>query len=97
MSKASASGPLQTALQCFAAVARHHGVDLAIERLTHDHALTGAEDPIATVLAVAQANGFRAKSAELACRCLSGPGVSRERQLRDRRRLSRRFERSRRH
>jgi subfamily B ATP-binding cassette protein HlyB/CyaB len=66
MSKASASGPLQTALQCFAAVARHHGVDLAIERLTHDHALTGAEDPIATVLAVAQANGFRAKSAELA-------------------------------
>jgi subfamily B ATP-binding cassette protein HlyB/CyaB len=66
MTTAPPSGPLQTGLQCFAAVARHHGIDLAIERLLHDHALTGAEDPIATLLAVAQANGFRAKSAEIA-------------------------------
>ena len=65
MTTAAPSGPLQTGLQCFAAVARHHGIDLAIERLQHDHALTGAEDPIATLLTVAQANGFRAKTAEI--------------------------------
>ena len=29
MTDGAASGPLQTSLQCFAAVARHHGVDLA--------------------------------------------------------------------
>ncbi len=59
------SGPLQTSLQCFAAVARHHGMDLALERLLHDHALTGAEEAIPALLAIAQANGFRAKRAKI--------------------------------
>ena len=59
------SGPLQTSLQCFAAVARHHGVDLALERLLHEHALTGSEDAIPTLLTIAQANGFRAKRARI--------------------------------
>ena len=65
MTNGAASGPLQTSLQCFAAVARHHGVDLAVERMLHDHALTGTEKPIPALLAIAQANGFRAKRATI--------------------------------
>lgn len=65
MTTGAAGGPLQTVLRCFAAVARHHGVDVAFERLLHDHALSGSEEPVGTVLTVAQANGFRARGVTL--------------------------------
>src|SRR5262245_56344224 len=54
-----------TALQCFTAVARHHGVDLTVERLVHDHALAAAEPDTEKLLRIAQENGFRARRAVL--------------------------------
>src|SRR6185295_13118687 len=54
-----------TALQCFTAVARHHGVDLSVERLAHDHALGAAEPDAEKLMRIAQENGFRAKRAQL--------------------------------
>jgi len=52
--------PSHTALQCLTAVARHHGVDLAPERLAHDYALGEGEPPTEKLLRIAQDHGFRA-------------------------------------
>lgn len=38
-----------SALNCFVAIARFHGLSLAVERMAHDLALTGAEDPLAVL------------------------------------------------
>jgi ATP-binding cassette subfamily B protein len=57
--------PRHTALQCFVAVARHHGLDLSVERLAHEHALDEAEPETPKLLRIAQENGFKARSAEL--------------------------------
>ena len=54
-----------TALSCFTAVARHHGVDLTVERLAHDYAIGEAEPPTAKLLRIAEGNGFKAKTAVL--------------------------------
>lgn len=54
-----------TALSCFVAVARHHGVDLTVERLAHDHALGDAEPPTPKLLRIAEESGFKAKTALL--------------------------------
>jgi ATP-binding cassette subfamily B protein len=48
-----------TALQCLAAVARHHGVDLSVERLRHDHALPDAEPDPAVLSRIAEEAGLR--------------------------------------
>ena len=57
--------PRHTALQCFTAVARHHGLDLSVERLAHEHALDEAEPDTTKVLRIAQDNGFKAHAAQL--------------------------------
>lgn len=54
-----------TALSCFVAVARHHGVDLTVERLAHDHALGDTEPTTEKLLRIAQENGFKAQDAAL--------------------------------
>jgi ATP-binding cassette subfamily B protein len=54
-----------TALQCFVAVARHHGLDLSVERLAHEHALDEAEPDTTKVLRIAQDNGFKARATQL--------------------------------
>ncbi|MEO7726300.1 MAG: peptidase domain-containing ABC transporter [Burkholderiales bacterium] len=54
-----------TALSCFVAVARHHGLDLTVERLAHDHALGEAEPPTTKLLRIAEESGFKAKAAVL--------------------------------
>ncbi len=54
-----------TALQCFTAVARHHGLDLSVERLAHEHALDESEPDTTKVLRIAQDNGFKARAAQL--------------------------------
>src|SRR5690348_12212893 len=54
-----------TALKCFTAVARHHGVDLTVERLAHDYALGATEPETEKLLRIAQENGFRAKRIQL--------------------------------
>jgi subfamily B ATP-binding cassette protein HlyB/CyaB len=48
-----------TSLQCLAAVARHHGVDLSVERLRHDHALPDAEPDPAVLSRIAEESGLR--------------------------------------
>ncbi len=64
-----------TALQCLAAVARHHGLDLDVERLAHDNAL--ASEPSAAQLArIAQANGLTARAARLGWDSLIGLGLA---------------------
>jgi hypothetical protein len=54
MSGPAPSGPLSTALQCFFAVARHHGVDLSIERLIHNYALSKSERTTPILLEIAR-------------------------------------------
>lgn len=58
---ATTAASLDTALQCFAAIARHHGLDLAVDRLRHDHALKPDENGAAAVARIARANGFRGR------------------------------------
>ncbi len=60
-----------TALCCFVAVARQHGVDLTVERLAHDHAIGDAEPPTAKLLRIAEESGFKAKSETLTWEALT--------------------------
>jgi ATP-binding cassette, subfamily B, bacterial HlyB/CyaB len=53
--------PLDTALQCLVAVARHHGLDLSVDRIKHDYALK-PDDEIARLLPlIARKSGLRAR------------------------------------
>lgn len=54
-----------TALECFVAVARHHGLDLSAERLAHEHALGEDEPEVTKLLRIARENGFRVRAATL--------------------------------
>jgi ATP-binding cassette subfamily B protein len=58
--------PLETAVRCFAAVARRHGVDVSPERLVHEHALRPDEQAAPKLLEIARASGFEAKLQRLA-------------------------------
>jgi subfamily B ATP-binding cassette protein HlyB/CyaB len=71
MTGPAAMGPLSTALQCFVAVARHHGVDLSVERLVHDYAIGDGEDSATRLLTVARESGFKARSVSLSWHDLS--------------------------
>ncbi|MGN6549927.1 MAG: peptidase domain-containing ABC transporter [Pararhizobium sp.] len=55
-----------TGLQCLTAVARHHGIDLTLERLKHDYALD--ERPVTTrlLLKMAKDAGLRARMVRMA-------------------------------
>ena len=46
-------------------MARHHGVDLTVERLAHDHALGDVEPPTPALLRIAKESGFKARRAVL--------------------------------
>jgi len=63
-----------TALHCFAALARHHGVDLAVERLIHDHALGDEEPDLDRLVRIARTAGFRARAVRLAWADLAALG-----------------------
>jgi ATP-binding cassette subfamily B protein len=54
-----------TALNCFVAVARHHGVDLAVDRLVHDYVLGQTEPETQKLVRIAQDNGFTARAVML--------------------------------
>jgi ATP-binding cassette subfamily B protein len=57
-----------TSLQCLAAIARHHGIDLSPERLQHEYAV-GVEAPSPRLLArIAKDAGLRAKRTHLSWR-----------------------------
>lgn len=54
----------QTALQALDLVARHHGVDLSVDRITHEYALDASiEVSSTTLLRIAKENGFKARLA----------------------------------
>ncbi|MBS7533755.1 peptidase domain-containing ABC transporter [Ancylobacter sonchi] len=64
-----------TALQCLAAVARHHGLDLDVERLVHDTALTSEPDA-EHLAAIAAAQGLTARAIRLDWDTLIGLGAA---------------------
>src|SRR5690348_8794992 len=59
------STPLDSALECFVAVARHHGIDLSVECIKHDFAVNPNDDIDSLIASIAQRNGFRAKKIKL--------------------------------
>src|SRR5215471_14097367 len=50
---------LDTALQCFVAVARHHGIDLSADRIKHDYALKPDDDFTRLLPKIARSSGMR--------------------------------------
>jgi ATP-binding cassette subfamily B protein len=52
---------LETALQCFVAVARHHGIDLSIDRIKHDYALKPDDDFTRLLPNTARSSGMRSR------------------------------------
>jgi subfamily B ATP-binding cassette protein HlyB/CyaB len=66
--------PLDTALQCYVAVARHHGLDLSVDRIKHDYALKAGDESASLLPTIARNHGFRAKVLKLAWRDLKQLG-----------------------
>ncbi len=54
-----------TALRCLVAVAQHHGINITLERLVHDHALNAAEPSTLQFLRIAKELQLKAKDARL--------------------------------
>jgi ATP-binding cassette, subfamily B, bacterial HlyB/CyaB len=55
----------QTALECLARIAAHHGVDLPVERLRHAYAVDGAPISQTLLLRMAKEAGLRARTTRL--------------------------------
>src|SRR3954447_12535252 len=60
-----------TGIQCLVALARHHGSDLSVGRIVHDHALDRESDA-AHLAVIAEAVGLKAKSVTFKWRDLAG-------------------------
>ena len=56
---------IHTALECLVNVARHHGVDLAVDRLRHTYAIADIPISKTQLLRIAKDSGFRARSIRL--------------------------------
>lgn len=56
---------LETALQCFTAVARHQGIDLSIDRIKHDHALKPDDDVRRLLPKIARSSGMRSRQLQV--------------------------------
>ena len=56
---------VNTALACFALIAREHAIELTRERLIHEYGLTTDEIPSATLLRMAKDHGLKAKLLKL--------------------------------
>jgi ATP-binding cassette, subfamily B, bacterial HlyB/CyaB len=52
-----------TGLQCLAALARHHGVDLNADKLAHDYGTASAPVSVQLMLRMAKTAGFKARTA----------------------------------
>ena len=59
------SATIHTGVQCLALVARHHGIDLAPERLVHDYAIGDQPVTIRLLLRMAKESGLRARSTQM--------------------------------
>src|SRR5215471_17581735 len=56
---------LETALQCFIAVARHHGIDLSADRIKHDYALKPDDDITRLLPKIARSSGIRTRKLQV--------------------------------
>ncbi len=70
----SANLQARTALECLASVARHHGIDLAADRLCHLYAVDPAPMSQTRILRIAKEAGMRARAARLNWDRLRGLG-----------------------
>ena len=70
----SADAPPQTALDCLARVAVHHGVDLSVERLRHVYAVDGTSLSVDLLVRMAKEAGLRAQATRLDWSALSRMG-----------------------
>src|SRR5262245_51794852 len=52
---------LETALQCLIAVARHHGIDLSVDRIKHDYALQPGDDVTGLLPKIARGCGMQTR------------------------------------
>src|SRR5690349_84345 len=68
------ASPLETALQCFTAIARHHGIDLSIDRIKHDHALQPDDDITHLLPKIARASGMRSRKLQVGWKDLARLG-----------------------
>jgi ATP-binding cassette, subfamily B, bacterial HlyB/CyaB len=59
----STDAPPQTALDCLARVAVHHGVDLSVERLRHVYAVDGTSPSVDLLVRMAKEAGLQARAA----------------------------------
>jgi ATP-binding cassette, subfamily B, bacterial HlyB/CyaB len=66
--------PPQTALDCLARVAVHHGVDLSVERLRHVYAVDGTPPSVDLLVRMAKEAGLRAQATRLDWGVLSRMG-----------------------
>ena len=57
--------PLETALQCFTAVARRHGIDLSADRIKHDYALKPDDDFTRLLPKIARSSGMRSRKLQV--------------------------------
>jgi len=55
----------RTGLECLSAVARHHGIDLPVDRLLHNYAVADSEVSTRRILRMAKDAGLRARSVTL--------------------------------
>ncbi|MGE0720031.1 MAG: cysteine peptidase family C39 domain-containing protein, partial [Alphaproteobacteria bacterium] len=67
---------MDTALQCLALVARHHGADIAIDRIKREHAVQEAEVSEQFLIEAAGGAGLEARKASLDWNALSALGDS---------------------
>ena len=65
-----------TKLKCFAAIARHHGVDLSIDRLLHDYALGEEEPTNRQLVRIANEAHFKADNSKLSWEDLPSIGAA---------------------
>src|SRR5215510_9207771 len=56
---------LETALQCFVAIARHRGIDLSADRIKHDYALKPDDDITRQLPKIARSSGMRSRKLQV--------------------------------
>jgi ATP-binding cassette subfamily B protein len=61
----SGVAPSHTSLKCLSLVARHHGVDISVDRVIHDYSLEEAEPTMRRLLRIAKEHGFKARHTRL--------------------------------
>src|SRR5262245_10020584 len=72
--ESSAPSSVYTALQCFVAVARHHGVDLSVDRIKHDYAFKPSDDIGRLLPLIARKSGLHSRNLRLAWKDLTRLG-----------------------